>query len=95
MNRPQAGGGYPSRPLVGEDFGWIKPNGGSDMPGRFGGAPILTIPPLLGSGVPAQVPPVNPTPPRPKPPALDVPVKQPGINIQIPYGDPGLPTKKK
>lgn len=81
-------------PLVGEEWPWIRPNGGSEMPGRFrGGSLILTVPPLFGGTT--QAPPLIQVPPRPTIETVEPPVQEQPVNTDIPFGDPGLPAKKK
>lgn len=80
-------------PLVEEEWPWIKPNGGSEMPGRYRGESlIMTVPPLFGGTT--QAPPLIQVPPRPTIVTVEPPVQEPQIKTDIPFGDPGLPAKK-
>jgi hypothetical protein len=79
--------------LAEQEWPWIKPNGGSDMPGRYrGGSLIMTVPPLFGGTT--QAPPLIQVPPRPTVVTVEPPVQEQPVKPDIPFGDPGLPAKK-
>lgn len=86
-------GKRPQDLLAEQEWPWIKPNGGSDMPGRYrGGSLIRTVPPLFGGTT--QAPPLIQVPPRPTVVTVEPPVQEQPVKPDIPFGDPGLPAKK-